>query len=103
MDLIFFVRVRMDLIYCVQVGQIEESVATLSSTLEEAQKVHSDLLQVIFILSYFILYHQINLHPPYCLFVDDIFQKQENIALFKVKQSLEHDIFIKTNSLVIDR
>ena len=34
-----------------QVGQIEESVATLSSTLEEAQKVHSDLLQVPFITS----------------------------------------------------
>jgi len=48
-----------------EVGQIEESIATLTATLEQAQSVHSDLLQV--------------------------------------KQSLEHDIFIKTNSLVIDR
>ena len=43
----------------------QESIATLTATLEQAQSVHSDLLQV--------------------------------------KQSLEHDIFIKTNSLVIDR
>ena len=48
-----------------EVGQIEESIETLSKTLAQAQGVHSDLLGV--------------------------------------KQSLEHDIFIKTNSLVIDR
>ena len=37
---------NLDLDVKLQVVQIEESVATLSSTLEEAQKVHSDLLQV---------------------------------------------------------
>ena len=49
----------------VQVGQIEESIDTLSTTLAQAQAIHSDLLGV--------------------------------------KQALEHDIFIKTSSLVIDR
>ena len=43
-------------LFRVQVGQIEESVATLSSALEEAQKVHSDLLQVLLILSIFLLH-----------------------------------------------
>ena len=38
-----------------QVGQIEESVATLSSTLEEAQKVHSDLLQVPLLFLFLLL------------------------------------------------
>ena len=52
-------------LFALQVGQIEESIDTLTGTLAQAQTVHSDLLVI--------------------------------------KQSLEHDIFIKTASLVIDR